>query len=929
MSPLTADEITSLVSGLMVTGNQSPQNTHIRDIINAFGITQAWASVLKATNHNPTSNSDLGTTAIANPVTQTSVTANVNAPGWTALKLAMYIDSDYLLTNPGVINELMSLKTIALVAGTTTYAFTSTPVFSSIWDLLYKFKLGYTTLVSGVMTYSPPTAATGYLDITNPSTAWKQLSNGTGGVISDADIGKALHLYYVNASQSMTTFMSYITSSSAPANASPTAITHTITIVGLGDVALKTAAKADADAQAAIDLAAWVAAGSPTSGTTFTNKNSSATAAGTAATALTTATTTTPVVGTRELNALAQYKVICVYKTINNYYDAGYTWQQMIYTNTLIEAIKVKYNVTSFQVYSFVGLSSTGADGTLLASTTALPKLNAVAGVTASPGFAAVAAVTLRNSNLDSQIPSIRSKAQIADGLSFSYLAFYVLKSMTYSGADCVAIVGGILSTIVADSPTANDFDSNFNNYLGTYSLLDRLSLLSTATGRTASPILLKGTDSAEQIVNTILSNNGASSRFLAVTPLTQVLSTAYTPVSTPLLVLAAVRNTVVGWSGSNSRSSITFGSTGFTFNSFISSSATYTSSDITSYSSLYYIDSANNSSIVTSRGVVAPFNSLSAPIFTSTNTNLIIQALTNNNPATILLIQVSTESLIRNSGVAGVAGPSDALAQSFLESLSNNSATAGYNFNDILDKPASAAFNHKPAIRVVMEAAVTNPSKLESIIEYSGFGGERLANAKSGFSSLSASDKEKFVANACKMGIEPSELFAITSSDERSKAQVLFNAMAADITATGPSVAPYKEYLTSIKFSDVKEVFLTAGNCRVGGKSTSDLPAAEKIPPVTLPTHEWFLAFNEKHLIQELKDIGALPQQLFTWTKPIKVFNYSTGIITNPQDQPHALVFGVDRVKQTYDLSMDEVFAALSAAGIITKADDAGDIGF
>jgi hypothetical protein len=910
MSTLTLAEITSLLSGVVVTGNQSPQNTHIRDAINAFGIPEVWRAVLKATNYNPTSNADVAVplSTVANPIpTYALVTQHMAASGWSALKIVTSIDSDYLVSNPAAITEIMSLKTIALANGsTTTYGFTSTPVFSSIWDLLWQFKCVFTTNTGTVAlpvagAYTAPTPASGFLDITDPSTAWKQVSNGTSGIISDADIGKFLHLYYVNAQSNLATFMGYITNGLSPTTP---VVAYSTTILNLGGWAAAVANVAN--------LVAGVAATPPT-----------ATAA-----QVTAAKALAPYIASLELAALAQYKVICVYKTINNFFDASYPWQQLIFTNTLLSSIKVKYNITANQVALFVGPSGTSPDGTFVAGTPAVPKVVAVPVVTASPGVAGVAAVNAVISTAVSQIPSIRTTAQIADGLSLHYLSFYVLNSMTYTGLDCVSTTGGIRNTIVSVTANANDFDSIFSNFIGSYSLIDRLSLLATTTGLTPSPTLLKGTDSADSIANVWSANNGASAKFVTVPALAQTTSTSYSPVAANMLVIAAIRNNVVGWSGSNSKTSSTFGASGFTHNSYIPSSATYTSDVIVEYASLYYIDTVNNVATVTSRGIVAPFNSLSGPTFTPNNGNLIIQSLTNNSPTRILGIQIGAESNIRLAGGAG-AGASDANAQEFLTSLSDNSVSAGYTYNDILDYPASPAFNSKPAVQIAMEATLTNPSKLNTVISYAKDSAQRLANVRTGFNGLTLANKNLFVSNACKMGTVPSDLFMLISSDDLVKAQTLYNAMASDTggAAGTITVSSYKQYLTSINFTELKKVFVDGGvsgtNAQypVLGKFGSPLPAVQvKNAASAIPNEEWFIAFNDAAGIANLKSIGALPPQLFTWTKPVKVFDPVSGILSTPVDAPQALIYKLSLVKEVYGLSDSHVNDALEAAGIRAK---------
>jgi hypothetical protein len=916
---LTLAQIVSLISGVVVTGNQSPTANNVRDAINAFGIPEVWRAVLQSTNNNPTSNADIGTPIPAG-VTFANVSAHIAAGGWSALKIAAYIDADYLTSNPNVITELMSMKTIALVNGsTTTYAFTSTNAFSSIWDLLYKFKLVYSNTGTAAAPvnggYTAPTVLSNFLDITDLSTAWKQVGNGSNGVIPDADIGKALELFYVSASAAvyaagpaaaavpavfvpsrLSTFMGYITNTTTPT----TAVAYSKTILTLGGAA---------------------AAAAPT-------------AAATAASA--------PWLASLELNALVQYKAICMYKTITNFYDAGFPWEQLVFTNTLIESIKIKYlSATPAAVYAFVGASGTAANGTGVG----VPKKTGVAAVTAAPGVAGVALVTAVTGaavTMVSQIPSIRTTAQIqASGFSLSYLGFYVLYAMGFSGADCVS-PNGIRATMVSSAETANDFDLIQNNYIGSYSLLDRLSLLDVVTtGQTPSNILLKGTDSAESIANSILANNGAPSilvvagftiptggapsRFMVVQPLTAAASVAYSPASQESLVMAAVRITVVGWSGSNSKSSNTFGAAGFTHNSFIPSDATYTSSSITSYASLYYIDTLNGISTITSRGVITPFNFLSGPAFTSMNTNYIIQSLTGNNPTSILAIQIGSESSIRLSG-GSVAGPSNALAQSFLASLSNNSASAGYSYSDILDSAASPAFNSKSAIQVAMEMATTNASKMHSIVSYAKNSTQRASNAKLGFSGLSAADKKSFVSSACKMGILPADLFNLISSDNLDNAQILYDAMSADAggLAGTITVSAYKQYLTFIGFNDIKTVFVDGGvsgaNVKypVLGKTGSPLAtAAMKGAASLIPNEEWFIAFNDAPGIAQLQSIGALPEQLFTWTKDVKVFDANTGILSTPVDRPQSLIYKLAIVKQVYGLSDSQVIDSLEAAGI------------
>jgi hypothetical protein len=998
------DDVIALLSGVVVTGNQSPANTHTRDAMNAFSIPTVWAAVLKSTNHNPTSNADVTTPLPPNP-TLANVQAHMATPGWSAIKLATSIDSDYLISNPAALTELLSLKTIALVNGsTTTYAFTSTPVFSSIWDLFWQFKAAYST-AGGV--YTAPTVASGFLDITDPSRAWKQVSNGPSGIISDADIGRALHLFYVNAQSDLPTFMSYITSSSTPA----TPIAHSLTILNLGGaaaaatnvatlaatpaiatlatanatlaaanaalaiattnnnnalVALTTAQSNDAAAQTAL-TAAQALPVNPTNAVTLAAAQATKTATAAALTAAQTAQVATnaalntpttgaaalqvaaqgaqstaalnagvlgaagtpvnnlalakasaPYIASTELAALDHYKAICVFHTISNYFDAGYPWEHLIFTNTLLSSIKVKYNINANSVYQFVGPSGLNVDGTGVA----VPKRNAVAAVTASPGVAGVAALPAVTSTAESQIPSIRTKAQIADGLSLSYLAFYVLNAMTYSGLDCVATLTGIRLNVVASSAHANDFDLIFNGFLGSYSLLDRLSLLLTANGQTTSNILLKGTDSADSIANVWNANNGASKRFITALALTQTSSIAYTSVSTPLLVLAAIRNNVVAWSGSNSKLSSTFGTSGFTHNSYIPSGSTYTSSVIADYAALYYINNVSGVASVISRGVVAPFNNLSNPSFTPNNSNLMIQALTNNTSSTILLIQVSAESASRLQ--AGNA--SNLNAQSFLDSLSNNSATTGYTYNDILDYPASPAFNNKRAVQVAMEGVLTNPSELHTIVSYAKDSAQRLANVRLGFAGLTAFDKNRFVSIACKLSLPPADLFMLISSNDLENAQTLYNTMDADTGATVPTVAAYKQYLTYFSFTIIKEVFVDGINSNntpypVLGNFSSNLPPGEiQTVASASPVDEWFIAFNSAAGIADLKSVGALPQQLFTWTRDIKVFDPVSGILTTPVDAPKALVFKLALVKQVYGLSDSEVSDALEAAGITSK---------
>jgi hypothetical protein len=165
-----------------------------------------------------------------------------------------------------------------------------------------------------------------------------------------------------------------------------------------------------------------------------------------------------------------------------------------------------------------------------------------------------------------------------------------------------------------------------------------------------------------------------------------------------------------------------------------------------------------------------------------------------------------------------------------------------------------------------------------------------------------------------------------LISSNDLENAQTLYNTMDADTGATVPTVAAYKQYLTYFSFTIIKEVFVDGINSNntpypVLGNFSSNLPPGEiQTVASASPVDEWFIAFNSAAGIADLKSVGALPQQLFTWTRDIKVFDPVSGILTTPVDAPKALVFKLALVKQVYGLSDSEVSDALEAAGITSK---------
>jgi len=906
-----------------------PSNTFIRDLITAFGLQQVYDSILASGKLEDSINTG---------GSQNMTSLLTGSLGYSLDRLLLCVDSTYYNTHSDVISIFMGFNSFVFGAAGSPNEDLIISLGPKQYPTLASFIAAVINAQDYVLNVAPASSVKSNINVVGTVincvdladiTQWTFMSNNSSSGVFDVDLQQIVTLYYCNASNEVITTAilnsggvapftnsRYISNSDilsqfknyfAAGNNIPTPVARPTQLI--------TTTASTTPLAVPIQSASTVISSSIIS--TYNNS-------------LSRGTTITAGSGWMDVIeesysygfalSLQKYMAITINKTVDKYYSAGFSWQELIFNNIQLSLIKSVYSITPSMVWTFVGQTD-------------------LTGLAINNGSGAV-----------SQIPNVINDIQLqavfagSGPYSTNFVQIFVLYKLGYD-APSLLVVGGSVQTELINSantgpirpgescPAAQDFDLIYSGYIASLPLLNRLCFLDTVSlNRNPRNELLLTTDTADDIFTTLFEFSGLGKLFTSANTLAPITVSS---IGLPLDISVPDKNTLLAdsfiievinlMSSTNIANTVSglLGPLIYTINSFMPDGTTWDSSFVTILARNYYIDSSN---MVQTRGVTGI--SGSPDLYTSlssTNRELVIRNLANNNNElylNVVLLEFGTNN------------QSDAII--FVEKLVDI-----YGLDVIMSLSPGGWSNDTSPVILFMENSfmpgyINNSKK---ILDYSI---NQLALVRYAYNNMDPiiggnyvgndSARISFVSLCVRRGLDASLLANVIGSTTAIKLNEILNAMSADDSSV---YLAYSDILHLFAVKDIMDplsnfpdIVSANGMAISSGFAGGAVSAASALVGVNgfvgIPTGNadtfWFLCFTSLLDITAFAQLSvADPATLLSYIKTVPLFDFTTmtfvanGFLGNSKQ----FIFNPLLIQQAYELSNEEIKQAIRDSGV------------